>query len=92
MNGMLSKEQEHCCKEIALCESVAAVGKELVTYRLSVGVHTHARSFFVYVEMGGEDASVSLGDDLERAVVFYRQISDGLVTPCTLEEIFEDFA
>ena len=76
---------------IPLCESVRLLGKQRVAYCLCVRQSQGKREFLITVELENERSEVNLGDRAEHAFEFYRRMSNGVVTPCVLGELFEDF-
>lgn len=47
--------------------------------------------FWISVALGKEQSAEFVGSDLERAWGLYCAVSEGAVTPCTLEDICNDF-
>jgi len=62
-----------------------------VMYRLSVRQYGKGKEFWFSVELENEKSEVNLKGSAEQAFEFYRRMSNGLVTPCVLGELFEDF-
>ncbi len=87
---MKSVRKTRACM-IPLCEAVRLLGKRRVTYCLYVCRTQGRREFRFTVELENERSEVNLGDRAEHAFEFYRRMSNGVVTPCVLGELFEDF-
>lgn len=82
---------ENESRSILLCEAAKWIGKQRLIYRLYVRQCYKQREFTVSIELDDEKSEVRLGDSAEHAFEFYRRISNGLVTPCVVEDLFEDF-
>ncbi len=76
---------------ILLCETTANIGDQRISYRLFVRLRRGKRDFSMRIRMNGEQSEIHLGDCAEAAFVFYKRMYNGLVTPCALQELFEDF-
>ncbi len=72
--------------EESRCEACGLV----MTYRLRWNGHETAPSFYATVISETDRATVWLGSDPDFARDCYRQIRDGFVTPCTLQDVVDD--
>ena len=48
--------------------------------------------FFIEITLGADRSSADVGSSFYRAAYLYDLLVEGEVTPCTLQDILEDFA
>ena len=85
--------EERCVdtRAVTLTEDFVRFGGMYLHYSLSVRRAEPSNRFAIAVEKDAEHTSVDAGEELEFALECYRRIVAGIVTPCTLEEVMEDF-
>ncbi len=87
---MLGSELQEGCEAITAClvlQACVPLGKALLLYRL-----LEAQDFYlIEVTLGEETVLLSIKEGKGRAVLLYEKLLKGTVTPCTAEDIWEDF-
>ena len=84
------KSQVNSLESILLTEDHIYFGGMNLSYQLLVQTDPRMHRFYIRIQKSEEVETAELGTDLYRAVRCYRQIVDGTVTPCTLEEVLLD--
>lgn len=87
---MLRSELQEGNAAITAClvlQAYVPLGRELLLYRL-----LEAQGFYlIEVTLGEETVLLSVKEGKSRAVLLYEKLLKGTVTPCTAEDIWEDF-
>jgi hypothetical protein len=83
---MKAEQCDNQRKAILLAERIEHVADLCFQYRLEMTC-----GYRISARCGAEERTLVLGSDLARAWSFFSAVADGLVTPCTLADVWEDF-
>ena len=89
--NMKRKQEEGMPSSMVLDREVVRFGGMQIQYFLRVREALPNNRFEICVVKDDEAVSVRAGDRLDYALDCYRKIVDGIVTPCTLEDVMRDF-
>lgn len=85
--------KQYCRKQkremLLLCKDSILIGSEPAEYRLYA--HGKQEMYVFCLRLGRERKVLAVGNDIAYALSFYKLMLKGKVTPCTLEDILEDF-
>lgn len=77
-------------KTIALTEDHVCFGGMRLKYSLLVTPENCLPHYRIRACLGIESDEVEVGNDLFKALECYRRVVEGVVTPCTLEEVLKE--
>ena len=89
MNDNCMNVGEDLYRITVLREETRRVEAYLVRYRFCVS-HFAETAYFVEILLGKERAAAYLGKELYPSQKVFEQLSNGVVTPCTLLDIIQD--
>ena len=90
MKTETSTEMQATEHTLLICEERCFLSGIPYVYRLrAVGNELHSY-FLISASAPGEEEQVSAGSDLLRAVSYFNRIVKNSVTPCTLEDVWDD--
>ena len=76
--------------DITLCEDHIYFGGMHLTYRLLLHPGEVMHRYFIGVSLGEQTCKAEAGNDLRCALSHYQRIREGIVTPCTLQEVMQE--
>ena len=76
---------------LILAQDIVRFGGMQLSYSLRVKQGVPSNVYEICVSKSDERTTVFAGESLDFAFECYRRIIDGIVTPCTLEDVMRDF-
>ena len=88
---MKDNQEKRASSALLLAQDVVRFGGMQLYYSLCVKADVPNNVYEICIQKEDERCAVCAGEHLDFALDCYRRIIDGIVTPCTLEDVMRDF-
>ena len=89
--NMKRNQEDAIPQSMLLTQDIVRFGGMQIRYSLHVREDVPTNRFEIRVAKDDESMRAAAGDRLDDAIRYYHSVVEGIVTPCTLEDVMKDF-